>query len=204
MINLNDIPLFCIHLPHAKDREENMYKELNYIRPDKNYTISSGITMKFGHQGISESFKKIIRRSSHMGFKQVMIVEDDIKFTSPLSKDYLQEAINVLPNDWDILLGVSYGYENKYNENDHLIKVGDFTSLICVIFNNTSYSKVLSHDYNNSEYKNIDRYLGDLSKNNKLNVYMVNPMIAMEYPGISYNRKREVDYTSLLNDNFLK
>ena len=204
MINLDTIPLSCIHLPHAKDREETMYRELDYIRPSKDYTITKGISMKFGHEGISATFKQIVKRAQHMSYKQIMVVEDDIKFTSVDSKEYLEKAIDSLPDDWDILLGVSYGYEKLYNENEYLIKVGDFTSLICTVFNRSSYDKVLGHHPENTEYSNIDKYLGSLSKKRELNVYLIDPMIAMEYPGHSYNKKREVDYTSRLNNNFLK
>jgi hypothetical protein len=197
MIDLDKIPIYCIHLPHAKDREKTMFSELDYLRPNKDYYIINGVVDRITTKAISESFKNVIKKAITENHKQVIILEDDVKFTSKKSKEVLQKSLETIPSDWDILLCCSYYFKTDDDTDKPIIKIKDFTSLICAVYNNTSYEKILLHD--NNKVPHIDRYLGKLSRENNLNVYLIYPMIAMEYPGISYNKNKEVDYTSMLS-----
>ena len=147
MIDLDKIPLYCIHLPRQVEREKTMYESLDYFRPNKDYTIINGYDCGAGFnkhfpasEGISLSFKRVIKEAKALGHKQIMICEDDVKFTTRESKSYMQAAVDTLPYDWDIVLATSYGCEfDDYNE--HLKKIKSFTSLICVIINKSEIGR---------------------------------------------------------------
>jgi hypothetical protein len=181
---------FVIHLPEQTDRLKTLAYEMNRFFID--YTIFPGIKLDKGWKGISESFKKVI--SENLNEEKILIFEDDVKFTSDKSIVKFNECIDSLPDNWDILIGGSYWYEEELKIGS-LIKVKDFCSLHCTLIRNTAYEHFLSH---NGEIKDIDRHLGKLSKEGKLNVYLCDPMIAVQYNGFSHNREKVVNYDSLL------
>ncbi len=181
---------FVIHLPEQKERLRTLTYEMNRFFID--YTISPGIKLDKGWKGISESFKKVI--SDNLNEDKILIFEDDVKFTSDKSIVKFNECIDSLPENWDILLGGSYWYEEELKLGN-LIKVKDFCSLHCVLVRNTAYKHFLSH---NGDIKDIDRHLGNLSKEGVINVYLCDPMIAVQYNGFSNNREKVVNYDSLL------
>lgn len=186
-----------IHLPESKERLKSLTHEMNRFYLD--YTICQGVKMFPGCKGISESFKKVIQEN--INEEKILIFEDDIKFTSDKSIVYFDECIKSLPEDWDILLGGSYWFQEE-NNLGNLIKVNDFSSLHCTLIRNTAYKHFLSHS---DSPKDIDRHLGKLSSEGKLNVYLCNPMIAIQYNGYSFNRDGVVNYNNLLrNFNILR
>lgn len=143
-------------------------------------------------QGISQAFRNVIQ--SNINEPELLIFEDDVKFTSRYSRDNWDICVKQLPDDWDILLGGSYAYDAIGSPTRGLIKVGDFSSLHCILVRQKAYSVLLSHNEHCTN-KHIDRYLGMLSQQGKLNVYLCDPMIAIQYPGYSHNRGKEVDYS---------
>jgi hypothetical protein len=181
---------FVIHLPEQRDRLKTLTHEMNRFYLD--YTISPGIKLDQGWKGISESFKKVINQN--LEEESILIFEDDVRFTSDKSIVRFNECIDILPDDWDILLGGSYWF-HKEKDLGNLIKVGDFCSLHCTLVRKSAYKHFLSH---NGEIKDIDRHLGKLSREGKLNVYLCNPMIAIQYNGFSHNRGSNVNYDNLL------
>jgi hypothetical protein len=188
---------FVIHLTEQKERLKTLTHEMNRFYLD--YTISPGVKLVPGSKGISESFKNIVRENSNEDM--ILIFEDDVKFTSDKSLVKFFECIESLPGNWDILLGGSYWYQEELNLGN-LIKVKDFCSLHCVLIRKSAYDAFLSHD---GSIKEIDRHLGKLSSEGKLNVYLCNPMIAVQYNGFSHNRGSQVNYDKLLsNFNILR
>jgi GR25 family glycosyltransferase involved in LPS biosynthesis len=197
---LNEIESYVVHLKKRKDREENMIKELNSFI--NKWEVFDAIKMNPGYKGTSESFKTIIRKAKEKGLEQVLIFEDDVRFTSKKSKEKFQKAIDSLPEKWDILLGGVYTLskprkieELKFNE--HLLKIGDFSSLHCILINKSCYDKILEHKPN--EVKHLDRYLGKLSRENKINAYLAYPMVAIQYNTYSDNVNKHVNYNKLLD-----
>jgi hypothetical protein len=182
---------FVIHLPEQRERLKSLTYEMNRFYLD--YTICPGVKMNPGWKGISESFKRIIREN--INEDQILIFEDDVKFTSDKSIIKFFDAIKELPDNWDILLGGSYWYEEEVNLGN-LIKVKDFCSLHCVLIRKSAYEVFLSH--HDKARADLDRYLGELSSEGKLNVYLCNPMIAVQYNGFSFNRNKPVNYDNLL------
>lgn len=152
-----------------------------------------GVKDEKGSTGISMSFKKIIIENYQE--TTIHIFEDDIKFTSKNSRKIFEESMSSLPENWDIFIAGSYMYETDYQANGY-IKVFDFCSLHSVVINKSAYDKILAHDV--SVQDNIDRWLGMLSKQKKINVFLCDPQTAIQYPGYSHNVNRDVDYSNRL------
>jgi hypothetical protein len=186
-----------IHLNDGTNQADIRRNSFNYELGKffKDYEVFPGIKKDPGHVGISESFKKLI--SENYNEPQLTIFEDDVKFTSSNSWELFTKAFISLPDNWDILLGGSYWFEEK-EQVRNLIKVGDFCSLHCIIVRNKAYDHFLSHDPN--IIPDIDRFLGSLSKKGILNVYLANPMIAVQHNGFSYHQGKNVNYDHLLKD----
>lgn len=200
-LKIDDIKAYCLHLKNAKDRTENMTNELNSFT--SNWEIFDAIWKQPGYIGISESFKSIIRKAKEDGYKQVLIFEDDVKFTSSKSKEQFQKCIDSLPEDWDVLLGGIYALTNMKdleNEsiNDCIKKIGDFSALHCTLLNHTVYDKILKHDPLSKDC-HLDRYIGKMSRYT-VNTYVCYPMIAIqqsEYSDSGHCRRR-VNYDRYL------
>ncbi len=196
-MKLEDLTAYCIHLPNRKDREENMYKELDYFVPNQ-YAILEGVRESIGKIGVSKSFKKAIQTAKINGLAQVLIFEDDVKFTSVKSRENFQNAMDTLPEDWDILLGGIYSCTNLFDYNDHMKKVESFSALHCVLFRDTVYDKILDHKLNFEKTVHLDKYISEFSRKGELNVYLAYPMIAIQYEGKSNTVNKTVDYSHYL------
>lgn len=194
-MNYNDIPKYCIHLEHRTDRLPNMRLQLDKFAGEWN--VWPGEINKVGAIGIGNSIKKLIKYSKDNNYEMVHMFEDDVIFPHENAKERWVEAIENAPEDWDILLGGVY-YSSKLKPiNDWWQKTEDFCALHCTIFRNTSYDHILNHNVQ-SDNKNIDRYMGKLSKEGKLNVYVAWPMVAVQLDGYSDNVKKDTKYSSRL------
>jgi GR25 family glycosyltransferase involved in LPS biosynthesis len=180
-----------IHLKEDKKRLETLSYQMGRFFLD--YEIFDAIKASPGNIGISESFKQVIK--NNITEKRILIFEDDVKFTSTKSIEYFYECIGSAPEDWDIILGGSYSFVEK-SRIGNFIRVGDFSSLHCALVRDTAYEYFLNH--NPEEIKDIDRHLGRFARDGKLNVYICNPMIAIQYNGFSHNREQNVNYDNLL------
>jgi hypothetical protein len=180
-----------IHLKEDHKRLKTLNQEMGKFFLD--YELFDAIKLNPGRLGVSESFKQVIK--NNLSEKRILIFEDDVKFTSSKSLEHFYDCVGSLPEDWDILLGGSYWYSEKENLG-RLIKIGDFCSLHCVLVRDTAYKHFLSH--NPEEVKEIDRHLGKLASKGELNVYLCNPMVAIQYNGFSHNREKDVNYDNML------
>lgn len=196
-MRLEDIKGYCIHLSKRTDREENMYKELDYFIPNQ-YTILEAERHPIGKIGVSRSFKKAINEAKKLNLDYVLVFEDDVRFTSERSRECFQNAINTLPDDWDILLGGIYADTNLFDYNEHMKKVESFSALHCTLIRETAYDKFLQHKEEDKKTSHLDNYLGEFSKKGELNIYLAYPMIAIQYTGKSNTINQVVDYSKNL------
>lgn len=200
-LKLKDVEAYCIHLSNRKDREENMYNELDSFAPNQ-YTITEAVRDTIGKIGVSKSFKNIINIAKYKGLEQVLVFEDDVQFTSDKSSERFQMAMETLPEDWDMLLGGIYYCDKLEPYNQYMKKINNFSALHCVLFRDTVYDKILSHKIDGHKTRHIDKYLSDFIGDEKLNIYVTYPMVAIQYPGISdtiNTVNNNVDYTTILD-----
>jgi GT2 family glycosyltransferase len=166
-----------IHLPHRTDRLKILKKELqsNNI---SDYQLWPGILNKFNtHTGISQAHKQIVKYASEKGLKNILIAEDDLRFTSPNSFQYFQNSI---PKEYDLFLASVY-HGQLSNEN----LVSRFSGLTFYSVNHHFYAKFLDLPEN----VHLDIALSGLGK------YVVcNPFTVIQHNGYSDNSKQNCNY----------
>jgi GR25 family glycosyltransferase involved in LPS biosynthesis len=183
-----------INIERDKLRRDRTVEELA-SHGYKDFEIMKAVEDVDPKKGISMSFRKAIIENYQEPY--LHIFEDDIMFSSKDSYRVFNDNMNLLPQDWDVYLGGSYEYKIDYKTKG-FIKVLDFSSLHSVVIKKKAYDKILAHNY--SIMDNIDRYMGYLSKNKQLNVFLCDPQVAIQYPGYSYQIKKNVNYTDRLRD----
>lgn len=178
---------YCMNLDIRKDRWEQVTIDFERLRSEMEITmkrISSVENSKKPSAGVAATFKKIIKRAKKKRLPYVLIIEDDLFVIDPRK---VVDALNNVPEDWDILLGGVYHYvpDSKYNE--HWTKVQDFCSLHFIIVCDRIYDKVLAL---NTNTQHLDRVLG---ADKSLNVYLIHPMPCQQRSGYSNIRKKQVN-----------
>jgi GR25 family glycosyltransferase involved in LPS biosynthesis len=94
---------FYINLEERKDRLHHIENELNKMEI-KGERINA-VKSKQGNIGCTLSHIRAIETAKQRGYKQVCIMEDDIKFTNPeLFKKQLKKFSENIEIQWDILL----------------------------------------------------------------------------------------------------
>ncbi len=185
--------IFCINLKRRTDRWEHVTEEIKKMGEEYELVRFDAIDNKKNPaSGTAESFITLIKQAKENNMPNIHIIEDDLVLHENSNKIW-KEAVDNLPDDWDILLGGVYYCRNQKKINDHMVKTGDFCSLHFVMFNAKCYDKVLSYKVDNLKLTHIDRFLGRLSQKGELNVYIVWPMFAKQMANYSDIRKREVD-----------
>jgi hypothetical protein len=170
--------LNIIHLSHRLDRLVLLKQELEsqYITA---YKLWDGIIYPGNTAtGISRAHKHVVQHALENDLPEVLIGEDDLKFTAPGAFNYfLQQK----PPEFDLYLGgISYG---KLDNNQ---TVGDFAGLLLYIVDKRFYQTFLSMP----EEKNLDRSLKNEGK------YIVcDPQPVIEHGGHSDHLKVYMDHS---------
>lgn len=185
--------IFVITLPERKDQA---VKEMDKLYPCEYTLFNATRNTEDPKDGIVKSYYHVVSVAKRLRLDKVLLFEDDVKFTSCNSRKYFELCEKNLPGDWDILLGGSYWYDFDKRINNYLIKVKDFCSLHCVLVRDKAFDKFP----NSTDGKNLDRYLGKLSSEGKLNIYLCDPMVAVQYNGYSFQVKKNVNYDHYLAD----
>ncbi len=170
-----------IHLSTRFDREKSFKKELKE-QGIFDYKIWEGIVdPNIPVRGISKAHKQIVRYGRDNLFQEILIAEDDLRFTSKGSFEfYLKNK----PKDFDIYLsGIYFGELNP----DNVVK--DFSGLTFYIINQRFFDIFLSMPEN----VNLDRSL-----KNKGKFIVCNPFTVIQYNGFSDNVKRDCNYDGYL------
>lgn len=169
--------LNIIHLPQRIDRLESLERELRG-EEITDYKIWNGVLDAFNPmKAISKAHKQIIEYAKYNLLPEVLIAEDDLKFTDRGAfKFYLQNK----PLDYDIYLASIYLGELA-NDNS----VEDFSGLTFYMVNQKFYDKILSI----SEHDNLDRLLRNTGK-----FIVCNPFTVIQHNGFSDNVKRYCNY----------
>ena len=181
--NLN-IPIYCINLPYRDDRwillKHEFLKFTNKIYRIYSINHSNNII------SCALSFLKCILLAKKANMDKILICEDDITFHDK-SISIWNLALKELPEDWDILLGgisnFDYGFLNdKKQKYYNLVKIKDFSGEHMMLVNKKAYDILFTYILNlesNNKILHFDRFLGNLAKQNKLNIYCSFPFISV-------------------------
>ena len=186
-----EIPIYCINLPYRNDRWELLKKQYSKFT-NKIYRIHSVIHSN-NIISCGLSFLKCILLAKKANYDSILICEDDVTFHNN-SILYWNSAIKELPDDWDILLGGVSNFDEtnlNYKKNIsngknyyNLVQIYDFSGEHMVLVNKKAYDKLLTYTENikSQDAKSIihfDRFMGNLAKLNKLNIYCCYPFASI-------------------------
>lgn len=169
-----------IIIGNRAERTPRLMKELEE-QSITNYMLWDGIHLPSIKESINLAHKQIIRYAKLAEFDEVIIAEDDVKFTHPNSWKFFLEN---KPKDFDIYLSMIY--TGDIDDNN---KLNWFTGMTLYIVKEKFYDTFLSVP----DSEHIDRALAYLG-----NYIMCNPYIAEQYDGISSNSGQNEKYGHLL------
>lgn len=185
--------IYCVNLKYRTDRWAEVQEEVKKMGPE--YELIRFDAVKNKEQpaiGHADSFVNLLKMAKEEDMDNILIIEDDL-LLHPKSKELYEDAFSKLPEEWDILLGGVYYAPTKEKVAEKLFKLNDFCATHFVLFNKKCYDKIIGYKKNNFKRKNLDRFMGHLAKQKKLNCYVVWPMFAKQRAGYSDLRKRKVD-----------
>lgn len=193
-INLDQLPICVINLPHRTERLKRTHLQLNeFFKCDKEFNVMPGIVDRQPMKGIAQSHMNCIQLAKDNKWPYVIIVEDDVHFQSKQSKEYANECMMNVPDDFEILCSGIYTGADLKPINNHWNKVTEFSGLHFYIVNEIAYDKILA--FNKDQH--IDRWLGKTNGCN-LKCYVASNFFAIQFDGFSDNVQQEMQYSYLL------
>mgnify|MGYP006075144735 FL=1 len=192
------VKMFCINLKQRTDRLSYINNHIDSISTKIDLEIIEGIHDNNGMIGAGLSHQKCIKTAMAQNLNNIIIIEDDISLKDNVL-DLLELAMNDLPSEWDVLLGVPSKFLNnqkcvKITKN--LFKIEDFSGLIFGIYNKKVYGKLLEWD----KKTHYDRYIGKLAANGIINVYCCCPFLGNQIPGFSNVRNKGINDCQMIRD----
>ena len=191
-MTFKEIPKLVINLPARQDRLDAVTAQLT----SHVFEVIPGVKEKPSHKGIGMAHANAIRYALDSNMPVVCIMEDDCVLRVGFEA-YLNEALNNLPEDWEILLGGVYEGQ-PMRHNSHWSKVGEFCGLHFYIVRHEVYQKILS-EY---DFKiHIDRWMN--LRGDRFKCYVTSKFIATQSAGVSDNTGVYQDYSHMIKSNLL-
>lgn len=199
--------IYCINLDSSTDRWIETVKEFEKwgITGVERYSAVNGDTLNIeseilipGEIGITMTHINIINECKKRGYKNVLIMEDDVYFTEDILK--FNEYMESLPNDWSLfyLGGMQLGGKPPIPINKNILKVNHVLMLHCFAINSNIFDLILELIPNLE--KQVDHYYIDIQK--IFPTYLTNPYIAYQRVGFSDIQKKEVNYDKYYKLNY--
>ena len=186
--------MHCVNLECRPDRWEQTVKEFEKLGPEYTLNRFDAIRdVKNPVAGTAKSFMTLIQMAKDQGMPAILVGEDDMTLYSK-SAEMWEKSILELPDNWDILSGGMYYTQNRQKVSNTLCKVEDFACMHFICIRNTCYDKILSYSKDNMGRRHIDRFIGKIATQKKLNIYLTWPMISRQRASYSDLKKRDVNY----------
>lgn len=198
--------IYCINLDRRTDRWEHAKLEfLNVGVLDRVKRISA-IEHKDGRIGLIKSFLKIFKDVKSREVKNVLIFEDDVKFimeNNPIKT--LEKSIEQTGNiDWSLFYLGANTHEKCNLIKPNLILLKNAFAAHAIAYSHKTYNTIINKFENTNEIKSIND-INDVffckEIQNKRTSFLVNPMIATQYPSFSDLEKKDVNY-SFIEERF--
>jgi hypothetical protein len=140
------------------------------------------------HQSFNRSTRQILIEFFESSNERLLFLEDDCVFNQ---HDHLEQALEELPADWDIIyFGCNIQDENPAKITSRLYRIQGAFTTHCIGYNKKCIPFILENQPGFSEQM-YDNWLAG----QKLNAYVINPMIAWQRPRHSKIWGHSVDYT---------
>jgi glycosyl transferase family 25 len=199
--------IYCINLDRRPDRWEKVSKTFDEldIKDVVRYSAIDGNTLDLdsikynknlnrGELGILETHLQLVQEAKDVGYKQIMIMEDDVKFTDEIHK--FNEYMEAIPKGWDMIyVGGNHIYGDEPTViNRKVLKLTNSVAIHCVILNESVFDVILA--IAKGRQKQIDNYYADIQKG--YDVYSFTPNMALQYEDFSDIQGRNVNYDKYL------
>jgi hypothetical protein len=184
--------LNIIHIPTRLDRKQSFMEEMQI--QSIAYKICPGVTEHqayTNHVNINLAHKAIVKDAQEKKLPQVIIAEDDIKFSA---KDAWKYYLSQTPKEFDLYCGVIYDGEVD-PETNRIISTNGMSGTNTLY---TIHSKFFDFFLATDNSKHLDRELGKFATLNQY--YVCNPMVCYQMGGLSDNHHRELFYDEYLRD----
>lgn len=164
------------------NRAERIPRLMNELQTQhiENYKLWDGIFLPSIKESINAAFKQIVRYAKLAEFGEVIIAEDDVKFSRPGAWQYY---LSQKPVDYDLYLGGIF-----IGELDEKNEVKDFTGMTLITINSRFYDTFL----NTPNDEHIDRALNGLGR-----FIVCSPFVVTQYDGVSSNSGQFEKYGEL-------
>lgn len=167
-----------IHMPARADRMENIVKQsteqgFEYVL----WPAQKPVEREKTCAAISRAHKQIVRHAKDTKLREVLIMEDDVRFTAPGAFDYFMEQ---LEGRYVKDFGLYHIYLGGIMTGRPLESmVRDFSGLHCYVVHEDFYDTFLGADEN----QHLDRWLACT----KGAFHICHPMVAFQTDGYSDN-----------------
>ena len=197
---------YCINLDRRFDRWEECLIEfkkydiegvVRWLAIDGNNINKLGSCEKSSQTALILTNIDILEDSIKNNLKNVLIMEDDIKFSDEIYN--ISEYFKYLPEDWDMVyFGGNHNLHMGVNPpliiNEKVCKLHNTFTTHCVGINGKSFNTIINKlkEFNNP----LDVIYTDLQRS--LNVYCFYPLIATQRVSYSDIEGRVTDYNWLI------
>jgi len=214
MKTLNDYfeKIYCVNLDKRTDRWEEskeQFKKYNLNVDRFSAVDGSSVEVKYGSLndgqiGCALSHIEIIKSLKSDGFKNALVLEDDVQFHEELNK-HLSHIMNQVPDNWDMLYFGGNHAGNNPSSLGKLVKVTEniFKTTHCFTthsyaIKNTVYDKIIScFDGTapiDTSFSRVQPYI---------NCYVIRPHLAWQRPSYSEIAGKFTDRPFLYKDEEL-
>ena len=164
------------------NRAERLPRLMNELQTQQitNYELWDGVFLPSIKESINAAFKQIVRWAKIAEFAEIIIAEDDIRFSRPGAWQYY---LSQKPKDYDLYLGGIF-----LGEPDENNVVKEFTGMTLICVAERFYDTFL----NTPNDEHIDRLLNGLGR-----FVVCNPFVCTQYDGISSNSGQFEKYGEL-------
>jgi GR25 family glycosyltransferase involved in LPS biosynthesis len=136
--------ILYINLDNRKDRLESIEKQLKNqdVQMSKVKRITAHYTPGNGHLGCAKSHLDAVKYASQMGFENVLILEDDFKFstkkeeTHKLFDSFMNQVKN---NEWDVIMLTHVNGKTTDTKYPFLKKIKDAQTSSGYVVNKSYY-----------------------------------------------------------------
>lgn len=186
--------IVCLTLENRKDRQNTVKREFRtlQVQPEWFFAVSA-----IGpHQSFNLSMKAILTRFYESGKERLLVFEDDVTVKD---KDHLEQALNELPEDWDIVyLGANILDEEPERFSDHLFRIKSAWTTHAIGYSRKGVEAILK-DFPDESVRMYDNHLGDILGG--LNAFVVAPMVCWQNAGHSDIWNTQVNYNSIFRES---
>ena len=219
ILKMNIDNVYCISLKTREDRQKTVIAQcdklgiaLDFIKVDKN--------KEDPERGCLESHMLCIKDAKENGYKNVLIMEDDILFNGQILRLFLTQGNIKVPENFDMFY-LGYNVNNGYKYNDNIMKITSAQCAHSYILNEQVYDYILENiekdwktfpEWNtrndlekqqNWNCRAVDLFYGKIVNQKRDNSYGLFPILCYQQDSFSDIENKVVSYTKMMNQKSL-